>query len=95
MKDDKGIVYSTRIPSRVVKSRYPSPVAKSGLSSTYEDTTVEQHIEDFRRFINADIFMYDIDAPVYSNKPDKIRPKLNFEYKKELLDNKLEEKIDQ
>ncbi len=40
------------------------------------------------------MFMYTIDAPDYSNKPDKIRPKLNFEYKMELLDNKHEEKID-
>jgi hypothetical protein len=41
------------------------------------------------------MFMYTIHAPDYSNKPDKIRPKLNFEYKMELLDNKPEEKIDQ
>ncbi len=41
------------------------------------------------------MFMYTIDAPDYSNKPDKIRPKFNFEYKMELLDNKPEDKIDQ
>ncbi len=37
------------------------------------------------------MFMYDIDAPDYTNKPDKIRPKLNFQYKMEHLDNKNED----
>jgi hypothetical protein len=42
------------LPQRVVKSRKPSPVAKSGITSTFrEDVTVEQHAEDIRQFITA------------------------------------------
>ena len=37
------------------------------------------------------MLMYSIDAPDYTNKPNKIIPKLNFEYKTEHLDNKNED----
>ena len=49
--DDRRLVRG--LPQRVVKSRKPSPVAKSGITSTFLDATVEQHAEDLRKFITA------------------------------------------
>ena len=55
MKNDNDTECTKRIPSRVVKSRKPSPVAKSGISSTYEDATVDEHVENLRNFFKSNI----------------------------------------
>jgi hypothetical protein len=44
---------SRKIPDRIVGSRKPSPVAKSGLSSTFIDTTPEEHAKDLKKFISV------------------------------------------
>jgi len=40
-----------KIPDRVVMSRKPSPFSKCKIKSTFLDSTVEQHMEDFKKFI--------------------------------------------
>lgn len=53
MKKDTDSDYSKRIPSRIVKSRKPSPVVKSGVPSKWEDATVETHVENLIKFVKS------------------------------------------